>query len=377
MPNGAEQTIQQLESVAGGSLVLNLAGGGVHLCGGQRRGGSGSRWSTLALAVYRVGGFSRLRALFGLGPRPQTPDSTVDIGSQHRSSRVPLVRESRILVRALVGITLGVALLCLPGALPAQIVAPAGRTLFNHGMMVRSVIRIDNFSEPVPGLRLRRITNSYAFIWGAHTNWNVSVVAPLVSFRSNSNSVPAQDFTTTSFGDGRIFVRYDAWVKNVAGGSTRLSPEIGVKVPSGGTFGTGSTDVIGGLVFSHVRDPHWWIADVEFTKTTTGDGGLRRGNLWEYDLAYLFRVWPRDGMGIPNVMLVLELNGESRDFAQADGIPLSDSGGNLLFFSPGVEYIATNRIVLEFSTPIPIRRDMNGIQPKPSSSFIAGVRWLF
>jgi len=126
-----------------------------------------------------------------------------------------------------------------------------------------------------------------------------------------------------------------------------------------------------------VRDPHWWIADVEFTKTTTGDGGLRRGNLWQYDLAYLFRVWPRDGMGIPSVMLVLELNGVSRDFAQAGGIPLSDSGGNLLFFSPGVEYIATNRVVLEFSTPIPIRRDMNGIQPKPSSSFIAGVRWLF
>ncbi len=279
--------------------------------------------------------------------------------------------------RTLAGIILVAALLCLPGAAQAQIVAPAGRTLFNHGMMVRSFVRIDNFSEPVPGLRLRRITNPYAFIWGAHTNWSVSVVAPLVSFDSNSRDFPAQDFTTTGFGDARIFVRFDAWVRDVPGGSTRLSPEFGVKVPSGGTFSTGSTDVIAGLVFSHVRDPHWWIADVEFTKTTTGDGGLRRGNLWRYDLAYLYRLWPRDGMGIPNVMVVLELNGESRDFARVGGIQLSDSGGNLLFFSPGVEFIVTNRTVLEFSTPIPIRRDMNGIQPKPSSSFIVGVRWLF
>ena len=83
--------------------------------------------------------------------------------------------------RTLAGITLVAALLCLPGTAQAQIVAPAGRTLFNHGMMVRSVIRIDNFSEPVPGLRLRRITNPYAFIWGAHTNLSVSVVAPLES----------------------------------------------------------------------------------------------------------------------------------------------------------------------------------------------------
>ena len=161
--------------------------------------------------------------------------------------------------RGLAMLILGALLAGAAAPAQAQIVAPAGRTLFNHGMMVRSVIRIDNFTEPVPGLRLRRITNPYAFIWGAHTNWSVSVVAPLVSFQSNSNSVPAQDFRTTSFGDGRIFVRYDAWVKNVAGGSTRLSPEIGVKVPSGGTFSTGSTDVIGGLIFSHVRAPNGFM----------------------------------------------------------------------------------------------------------------------
>ena len=70
MPNDAEQAFQRLEYAAGDPLVLNFAGAGVHLCGGRRGGGSGSRQSTLTLVVHRVGGFSRLRALFGLGPGP-------------------------------------------------------------------------------------------------------------------------------------------------------------------------------------------------------------------------------------------------------------------------------------------------------------------
>lgn len=279
--------------------------------------------------------------------------------------------------RTLTGIALGAALLCPLGVAQAQIVAPAGRTLFNHGIMVRSVVRFDNFSTGVPGLRIRRMTNPYALIWGAHTNVSVSVVVPLVTIRVRSSVAPAQNFTTTSAGDGRIFVRYDAWVKDVPSGSTRLSPEMGVKLPSGGAFSSGSTDYIPGLVFSHVRNPHWWIADVVFTRTTTGSNDVRMGNRWQYDLAYVYQAWPRGGMGTPSVLLVLELNGESRDFARAGGVQLANSGGNLLFLSPGIEYIATKRVVLEFSSPIPVRRDMNGLQPKPSSSFIGGVRWLF
>ena len=270
---------------------------------------------------------------------------------------------------------LGAALLGAPAQ--AQIVAPAGRTLFNHGVMVRTFVRFDNFSEGAPGLRVRRIVNPYMVVWGAHTNLSVTFVAPLVTVRSDSRDFPDRNFSTTSFGDGAMFVRHDTFVRNVRGGSTRLSPEFGVKVPSGGAFGSGSTDFIGGLVFSHVRDPHWWVADAEFTYTTTGDNGFRQGNGLQYDLAYLYRVWPRGGLGIPSLLLVLELNGEHRRRSRLDGFELAGTGGNVIFFSPGVELIASNRLVLEFSSPIPIGRNLRGAQPEPSSSFIAGVRWLF
>ncbi|MCH7765263.1 MAG: hypothetical protein IH916_01745, partial [Acidobacteria bacterium] len=63
--------------------------------------------------------------------------------------------------------------------------------------------------------------------------------------------------------------------------------------------------------------------------------------------------------------------------ARRGGAKLPDTGGNLVFLSPGIEFMASNRVVLEFSSPIPVGRDLNGSQLKPTSSFILGIRWLF
>ncbi|MFQ5927227.1 MAG: hypothetical protein ACE5MH_07310 [Terriglobia bacterium] len=269
------------------------------------------------------------------------------------------------------------AWLGLPGVARAQVVAPGGRTLFNRAVMIRSFVRIDNFAEGVAGLRVRRIVNPYAVVWGAYPHLNLTFVAPLVVVQSRDPNIPARNFTTASFADGAIFARYDLLRKNVPGGFTRLSPEIGLKVPSGGAFSSGSTDPIGALIFSHIRDPNWLIADAQFTYTTTGDDGLRLGNHWNYDVAYLRRVLPWRHLGTPALYLVLEMNGEHIRRARRNGTRLADSGGNLFFLSPGIEFQPNNRVVLEFSSPIPVRRDLNGNQLRPTATFILGIRWLF
>ena len=202
-------------------------------------------------------------------------------------------------------------------------------------------------------------------------------MAPLVILHGENRNDPRGNFTRASFADGAIFARYDLLRKNVPRGYTRLSPEIGVKVPSGGLFSTRSTDLLGTLVFSHWRDPHALIVDGQFTYTTANNEGLRMGNRWNYDAAYLYRVFPRGGLGIPFVLLLLELNGEHVRRANLDGAALADSGGNLVFLSPGIEFQPHNRLLLEFSVPIPVVRDLNGKQLRPSSSFIIGIRWLF
>jgi len=252
-------------------------------------------------------------------------------------------------------------------------VAPGGRTLFNQSVMVRSFVRIDYFAKGPNGESVRRIVNPYAFVWGAYPNLSLSFVAPLVSVRRDGPAMPSS-VTKTDFGDGRVFARYDLFRKNVPGGFTRLSPEVGIQIPTGTAFSTGSAAPIASLVFSHVRDPHWLVADVQFTYSTTNSDGFRPGNRWRYDVTYMRRLADIEA---PTIYLVLEMNGEQARRSRLNGGAVEASGGNLVFLSPGVEMFLTRRLVLEFSLPVPAGRDLNGNQLKPRVSVIGGFRWLF
>lgn len=250
----------------------------------------------------------------------------------------------------------------------AQIVAPAGRTLFNEGVLAQSVLRWETFEAPTSESELHRLRNTYALVWGARPHMSLSLVTSFVRTRHGGES-------RTGSGDSTVFARYDVLRKTVPGGYTRLAPEIGVKLPTGGAFGTGSTDVIGGLVFSHVRDPDWWIAEVQWRVPGTGDGGVRAGERVRFDLAYRRWVWPRGGLGIPMTLAVLELNGESTSDSKRDGSTIPGTGGERIFLSPGIEHIVGRRVVLEASFPIPVYQH-SGTTPKVEAAFILGLRWL-
>lgn len=253
-------------------------------------------------------------------------------------------------------------------AAAAQIVAPAGRTLFNEGLLVRSVFRWETLEASADGSELRRLRNTYALVWGARPHLSLSLVTPFVRTTDGGES-------RSGSADSTVFARYDVVRRNVPGGYTRLAPELGVKLPTGGTFGTGSTDVIGGLVFSHVRDPDWWIADVQWTVPGTGDAGVRAGERVRFDLAYLRRVWPRSGLGTPMTLAVLEFNGESTSDTMREGATIPGTGGDRIFLSPGIEHIVARRVVLEVSFPIPVYQHP-GQGPEVEAAVILGLRWL-
>ncbi|MBI1983300.1 MAG: hypothetical protein HYS61_03785, partial [Acidobacteria bacterium] len=119
---------------------------------------------------------------------------------------------------------------------------------------------------------------------------------------------------------------------------------------------------------------NWLIADSQFTLTTENGSGIKPGSRWNYDLAYLYRLSPLEGK---NLFLVLEANGEMVGRTRVQNHRLADSGGNLFFLSPGVEFLPTRRLVMEFSVPIPFVKDLNGRQLEPKLSLIAGIRFLF
>ena len=260
------------------------------------------------------------------------------------------------------------ALLIVPAQ--AQIVAPAGRTLFNRGVLVRSLLRVDELSGGGSGAPERRWAHSTAVVWGARPNLSLTAVLPVISLESESRE-------TTGTGDAAFFARWDLWRRNMRAGTTGLSMEVGARVPTGGAFGDGSTDPVATLIYSRVRDPHWFIGDLQAELPTTGDGGLRQGDRWSFDLAYLHRALPREGLGHPALYLVLELQAESRERSRLGGRTLSATGGDFVTFSPGVELILGRQWILEVAAPIPVDRGKHGDAPEPSAGAILGFRRLF
>jgi hypothetical protein len=77
------------------------------------------------------------------------------------------------------------------------------------------------------------------------------------------------------------------------------------------------------------------------------------------------------------LLLVSELNYETATRSLRRGGTVASSGGHVLFFSPGIEWIVSRRVVLEAAVPIAIDTDLNGSQPQPNASVILGARWLF
>jgi hypothetical protein len=78
----------------------------------------------------------------------------------------------------------------------------------------------------------------------------------------------------------------------------------------------------------------------------------------------------------PSVDLVLELNGEWHDKQVTAGVKDSNSGGNVVFLSPGVR-LSVDKWSGYLSFGIPVASEPNGIQPEPSWRIVSGVSLAF
>ncbi|MBI4474710.1 MAG: hypothetical protein HY646_18710, partial [Acidobacteria bacterium] len=175
----------------------------------------------------------------------------------------------------------------------AQIVAPAGRTVFNRAIMLRTFVEIRRFSLEQDSAT--SYINPYAAVWGFAPNWNLTAVVPFVTLhREFAPGGPGRSSTTSGLGDGLLLLKYDGlYRRNRPGGFTRLAGEFGVKLPTGNTtFGSGSTDFVFHLVYTRVSGRHWVGGDAQYVLTTEGRQEVRAGSSWDYDVFYQYRLWP-------------------------------------------------------------------------------------
>ena len=130
----------------------------------------------------------------------------------------------------------------------------------------------------------------------------------------------------------------------------------GLEIRSGDShFTSDSYDPIIGGVFTYVKGRHAFDVD-SLWKFNTGSG-IHADDRMDYDLAYLYRLWPRDftAGGLTSVYAVLELNGQ-----------YETNGDHELFISPGIQFV-TQRWIAELGVQVPIVQEL---AHRPETDFV-------
>jgi hypothetical protein len=233
--------------------------------------------------------------------------------------------------------------------------------------------------------------------------------------------------STAGFGDVSFLGQYRFF--NDQRNRTEAALLLGVKAPTGATNrvdnngglfdaefqpGSGAWNGLFGLAVTH-RFGSWSLdSNVLYILSSTGTQDTILGDRFLYNAALSYRltsngnghVHPMKLGGLPEPMyhggpkadggskagdhhheeaptptgssvdLVLELNGEWHQKQVESGVTDANSGGNLIYLSPGIR-LSMDKWSSYVSLGLPIVNQSNGVQPEPSWRLITGVSLAF
>ncbi len=171
---------------------------------------------------------------------------------------------------------------------------------------------------------------------------------------------------------------------------TIISLSGGVKLPTGRTDfmhdgeyldshlqpGSGSTDIVLGTSLLWTLDRTTIATNLLGSFPGTGARGHRFGNYINADLTGRYRLLASED-NFSTLAATLGLSGELRAHETQDGSLIDDSGGSVLYLSPGIQWIASERVSFEASYHLPIYHYLGGTQLGESYRMMGGVQYLF
>ena len=145
--------------------------------------------------------------------------------------------------------------------------------------------------------------------------------------------------------------------------------------------GTGSTDYLLGLSYSHALQRFSLSVNLLGTITTEGKFGDTKhqfGNALNYDVSGKYRIAPEAFAPTkPQLFVALGLTGELREREKEDGVAVPDSGGNTVYLSPGLQLVLVPHWVVELSYQRAVYHNLYGTQLGESYKAVSGVTYLF
>lgn len=222
--------------------------------------------------------------------------------------------------------------------------------------------------------------------FGLTAKWNLELSAPWF-WNENESPGGASD---EGFGDVSLLIKRQIWKRDALQAQDRLSliggaifptgehdtlDALGISRPARLSPGTGAFQFPFGILFNHDSSPGFF-ADAIYTFKMEGDD-YRYGDGLRYDLGLTYALWggePREHF----VWAVLELNGEWTDRDEFRGASLANTGGHLLWLSPGLRLVHwKGHVSMDLSYQFPIITDLNGNQADPEGSWLLGFRLTF
>jgi hypothetical protein len=147
----------------------------------------------------------------------------------------------------------------------------------------------------------------------------------------------------------------------------------GLRVESHLQPGSGSWDGFAGLTLQRPAGPFTLNSSLIYTITTQGSQNTELGDIFAYSLALSYgtgdRFTPCAGCGWN---LFLELNGEWQDEENRHDVDNPDSGGNVVFLTPGVRLAGAAGWNIVAGVGFPVAEHLNGIQVEPDMRLTAG-----
>ncbi len=225
-------------------------------------------------------------------------------------------------------------------------------------------------------------------VYGVTPDFALFTTIPYTDRRLESNTSTR---SARGVGDAKIFGRYTAYQDDFKGGTFRVAPFAGLKLPTGeddktdsaGALpmsvqtGTGSWDVFGGLVATYASVN--WEVDSQISYQSNNEANnFEAGDIARADASLQYRLLPVKLSSDTDYFIngVLEANlihkGKNETFGAAD----PNSGGTTLFIAPGIQYAAQSWIA-EMGVQIPVMQDLNGTALENHYIWRTGFRIIF
>jgi hypothetical protein len=236
------------------------------------------------------------------------------------------------------------------------------------------------------------LTQQYSLFYALSSRFTLAGFVPL-SKRHSEHVTEAGDLVTgNQFGvaDIMLLLRYKALVEHDGESTSIISFAAGTKLATGRTdgkdshgdlldahmlLGTGSTDVVGGVSGFLAWDRVALILNLLGSVTTGGANGHRFGNSMNYDLTARYRFYPAE-FEETQFFLTLGVNGELRGKEKQDGTEDDDSGGNVLYVTPGIQVFFSPAVSFDASFQYPAVHALHGLQLGEEYRIAGGIQVL-